>query len=92
MSKITLNGHIEVPSEDLNAVLAELPNHIALTQAEAGCMTFKVTQDSSNPQRFDVYEEFTDKAEFEKHQARVKASHWEKVTKNVERFYTITDQ
>ncbi|MCW8355591.1 antibiotic biosynthesis monooxygenase [Marinomonas pontica] len=91
MSKITLSGHIEVPSEDLNEVLAELPNHIALTHQEAGCITFSVTRDSSNLQRFDVYEEFTDKVAFEKHQTRVKASHWGEVTKNVERFYTISE-
>ena len=91
MSKITLSGYIEVPSEDLNTVLAELPNHIALTHQEAGCITFTVIRDLNNPQRFDVYEEFTDKVAFEKHQARVKASHWGKVTKNVERFYTVTE-
>ena len=91
MSKITLSGHIEVPSEDLDAVLAELPNHIALTHQEAGCITFTVIRDSDNPQRFSVYEEFTERAAFEKHQARVKASHWGEVTKNVERFYTVTE-
>ena len=32
MSKVTLSGHIEVPTEYLDSVLAELPNHIALTQ------------------------------------------------------------
>lgn len=91
MSKVTLSGHIEVPTEHLDSVLAELPNHIALTQAEAGCMTFKVTQDSGNPQRFEVYEAFTDRAAFERHQTRVKASYWGEVTKNVERFYNVTD-
>ena len=91
MSKITLSGHIEVPTEDLDAVLTELPNHIALTHQEAGCITFSVTRDSTNPQRFSVYEEFTDKTAFEKHQTRVKASHWGQVTKNVERFYTVTE-
>jgi (4S)-4-hydroxy-5-phosphonooxypentane-2,3-dione isomerase len=91
MSKITLSGHIEVPTKDLELVLAELPNHIALTHQEAGCITFTVTRDADNPQRFDVYEEFTDKAAFERHQARVKASYWGEVTKNVERFYTLTD-
>lgn len=90
MSQIILSGHIEVPMEDLDAVLAELPNHITLTQQETGCITFTVTRDSNNPQRFDVYEEFTDQAAFEKHQARVKASHWGNVTRNVERFYTVT--
>ncbi|RBP83721.1 antibiotic biosynthesis monooxygenase [Marinomonas rhizomae] len=91
MSKVTLSGHIEVPAEDLGAVLAELPNHIALTQQEAGCITFTVTRNPEKPQYFEVYEEFTNQATFEKHQARVKASHWGEVTKNVERFYTITD-
>ena len=90
MSKVTLSGHIEVPTEDLDSVLAELPNHIALTQAEAGCMTFKVTQDSGDPQRFEVYEAFTDRAAFENHQARVKASQWGQVTQRVKRFYTVT--
>lgn len=91
MSKVTLSGHIEVPTEDLDAVLAELPNHILLTHQEVGCITFTVTRDSASPQRFSVYEEFTDRAAFEKHQARVKASHWGEVTKNVERFYTVTE-
>ena len=91
MAKITLSGHIEVPTEDLDAVLTELPNHIALTHQEAGCITFTVTRDSTNPQRFSVYEEFTNKAAFEKHQARVKTSRWGEVTKNVERFYTVTE-
>ncbi|ETI60743.1 putative quinol monooxygenase [Marinomonas profundimaris] len=90
MSQVILSGHIEVPMEDLYAVLAELPNHITLTQQEAGCITFTVTRDSNNPQRFDVYEEFIDKTAFEKHQARVKASHWGNVTKKVARFYTVT--
>ncbi|GAB2597485.1 putative quinol monooxygenase [Nitrincola alkalisediminis] len=90
MSKITLSGYIEVPAEDLEAICLELPNHIALTEQEAGCLLFTITRDPVNPNRFDVYEEFTDKAAFEQHQARVKTSHWGLVTKNVERFYNIT--
>ncbi|MEP3348619.1 MAG: antibiotic biosynthesis monooxygenase [Marinomonas sp.] len=91
MNKISLSGYIEVPREDLEAVESELPNHIALTHQEAGCITFTVTQNTDNPYRFDVYEEFTDKASFEKHQARVKASYWGEVTQKVERFYTISE-
>ncbi|WP_255827653.1 putative quinol monooxygenase [Marinomonas rhizomae] len=71
--------------------MAELPNHIALTHQEAGCITFTVIRDLNNPQRFDVYEEFTDKTAFEKHQTRVKTSHWGEITKNVERFYTVKE-
>jgi quinol monooxygenase YgiN len=90
MSKVTLSGYITVPAEDLEAVLRELPNHITLTHQESGCLVFTVTRDSKHLHRFDVYEEFTDKAAFEKHQARVQASQWGQITKNVERFYTVT--
>ncbi len=67
----------------------ELVNHKRLTLEEIGCITFSVTENSENPLRFDVYEEFTDKAAFEHHQKRVKASNWGKVTVNVERYYEI---
>ena len=92
MSKVTLSGHIEVPAEDLDAALLALPNHIALTHQEEGCLAFTVERDSTNPNRFNVHEEFIDKTSFEQHQARVKASHWGSVTKNVERFYTVTER
>jgi len=90
MSKVILSGYIEVPREDADAINLELPNHIALTQQETGCITFAVTKNLERPYQFDVYEEFIDQAAFEKHQARAKASHWGSVTKSVERFYTIT--
>ncbi|MBF4291538.1 antibiotic biosynthesis monooxygenase [Vibrio anguillarum] len=78
-----------VPESDLELVKNELVNHKRLTLEEIGCITFSVTENSENPLRFDVYEEFTDKAAFEHHQKRVKASNWGKVTVNVERYYEI---
>ncbi|EOX4259815.1 TPA: putative quinol monooxygenase [Vibrio cholerae] len=89
MSKVTLKGFILVPESDLELVKNELVNHKRLTLEEVGCITFSVTENSENPLRFDVYEEFTDKAAFEHHQKRVKASNWGKVTVNVERYYEI---
>jgi len=89
MSKVTLKGFILVPESDLELVKNELVNHKRLTLEEIGCITFSVTENSENPLRFDVYEEFTDKATFEHHQKRVKASNWGKVTVNVERYYEI---
>ncbi|ASW82816.1 MULTISPECIES: putative quinol monooxygenase [Vibrio] len=89
MSKVTLKGFILVPESDLELVKNELVNHKRLTLEEIGCITFSVTENSENPLRFDVYEEFTDKAAFEHHQKRVKASNWGKVTVNVERYYEI---
>ncbi|SJN55581.1 Antibiotic biosynthesis monooxygenase [Vibrio ruber DSM 16370] len=89
MSKVTLKSFILVPESELKLVKSELVNHKRLTLEETGCITFSVIQNSENPLRFDVYEEFTDKASFEQHQKRVKASHWGKVTVNVERHYEI---
>jgi len=89
MSKITLEGFILVPESDLSAVEAELPNHIALTLAEPGCISFSVKQNSLDPQRFDVEEIFMNQEAFESHQIRVKESLWGMVTGRVERHYTI---
>ncbi|TDR12439.1 putative quinol monooxygenase [Marinomonas communis] len=91
MPKVTLKGFILVPESELELVQAELVNHTRFTLEEAGCITFSVTQNPDNPLRFDVYEEFADKESFELHQKRVKASHWGKVTVNVERHYEILE-
>lgn len=85
----TLQGFIIVPTEELDIVKNELITHKYLTLQEPGCLSFRVTQDKSNPCKFDVYEEFIDQAAFDKHQARVKSSKWGDVTKNVERYYQI---
>ena len=91
MTKVILQGFIMVSAEDLEAVKNELVNHKALTLREPGCITFKVNQCENDPTRFDVYEEFIDKASFEAHQARAKSSTWGKVSANVKRYYEITE-
>ena len=92
MSKIILKGFIIVPETDLCAVQEELKNHKKLTLEEPGCIEFKVTQNESNPLRFDVYEEFKDKLSFDLHQARVRASRWGEVSVNVERHYETMER
>ncbi|MDG1124133.1 MAG: antibiotic biosynthesis monooxygenase [Pseudomonadales bacterium] len=74
----------------MQAILDHLPDHLALTLAESGCVVFVVTQSLSEPNIFDVYEEFQDGKAFAKHQKRVQESPWGRVTKNVLRFYTVT--
>jgi quinol monooxygenase YgiN len=93
MAKVILKGHIIVPDSDIAAVKMELVNHIELTRQESGCLVFKVSQDTENPNRFNVYEEFTDRNSFANHQdrVRVRQSTWGAITVNVERHYEITD-
>ncbi len=88
--KLILEGYIDVPESDLESVKLELVTHIALTQAEEGCLVFRIEQDKENNHRFNVYEEFVSEKAFEKHQERVKTSRWGSITKNVQRNYNIT--
>lgn len=90
MDKVTLEGYIIVPDSDLDRVQAELPNHIALTRRESGCLVFNVNQDQDNKNRFNVYEEFKDRESFDNHEVRAADSKWATITKNVQRFYEIT--
>lgn len=89
MAKIILEGYIEVAKRDLETVLLELPEHIALTRQEAGCLVFEVKQDETNPYQFAVYEEFDNQQAFDCHQQRVRDSRWGMVTKDVARHYQI---
>jgi quinol monooxygenase YgiN len=91
MAKVILKGHIIVPDSDISAVKVELINHIELTRQESGCLVFKVSPDTENLNRFNVYEEFTDRNSFANHQDRVRQSTWGAITENVERHYEITD-
>jgi (4S)-4-hydroxy-5-phosphonooxypentane-2,3-dione isomerase len=91
MPKITLKGHILVPSSDLAAVLAALPTHIELTRQEAGCVCFEVAQDPDAKRCFIVYEAFVDRAAFEAHQLRVKLSEWGRVAASAQRHYQVTE-
>jgi quinol monooxygenase YgiN len=58
LAKIVLQGFIVVPDSDLEVVKSELVIHKKLTLKEAGCLTFTVTPDEVNPNKFCVYEEF----------------------------------
>lgn len=91
MSKVILQGYILVPNVDLEVVKKELVTHTKLTMEEAGCLTFNVTPDKNNPNKFNVYEEFIDQTAFDNHQSRVKSSNWGKVAKQVERHYKISN-
>lgn len=92
MPNIVLQGFIIVPDSDLEAVKQALPQHCELTLQEPGCRVFRVTPHPTNPNRFDVYEEFTSKAAFEAHQQRVQQSDWGRVTSRVERHYELEER
>lgn len=66
-----------------------LPEHIRLTRAEPGCLSFEVSP-TINPLVWQVDEQFQDDASFLAHQQRVAASEWGRATASIERRYEIT--
>ena len=89
--KIRLTGYIDVPASRLDEVRAALPEHIRLTRAETGCISFNVTASSEQKGRLLVEELFADRAAYNRHQARTKASDWATVTAGIPRHYVIEE-
>jgi len=67
-----------------------LPEHIRLTRAEASCLEFDVTETA--PGVFSVSERFTERAAFEAHQTRTRASAWWLATGHMTRDFTLTEE
>ena len=74
--------------EDRDTVLAHVQDHIALTRAEPGCLSFEVTQ-SGDPMIWRVAERFADRAAFDAHQTRTRASDWWAATAAIRRDFRI---
>jgi quinol monooxygenase YgiN len=89
MSEIYLSGQLVCATDEQSRVVRlHLPDHIRLTEAEAGCISFRVTE-TGDPLIWSVEERFADQQVFELHQARVAGSEWGKATAGIERRYVI---
>ncbi|KEJ88398.1 putative quinol monooxygenase [Sulfitobacter donghicola] len=88
--EVSLNGKLICTTEaEAARVRAALPDHITLTRAEAGCISFEVTP-TDDPMIWSVAERFVDAAAFEAHQQRASTSQWAKETAGIARDYKIT--
>jgi len=88
-NEVYLAGYIDVPAKALDHVRRALPTHSRLSQAEKDCAVFRVRQDPEHPARFNVFEIFTNKAAYDRHQARMKNSEWAHVTRSAVRHYDV---
>ena len=84
---VTLEGTMHVPQDQLEATQVALVVHMALTQAEPGCLSFEVWPSAENPLIFHVKEAFIDGEAFADHQARAGASPWGQLTQGFAREY-----
>lgn len=76
--------------EEVAAVQAHLATHIALSRAEPGCLVFEVTP-TDDPMIYEVMEAFRDRASFDAHQARTRASAWFEATKGILRDFRMEE-
>lgn len=88
---IHLKGQLICKNEEEHAaVMAHLDEHIRLTRAEPGCLSFEVSP-AKDPMAFDVRETFRDRAAFDAHQSRTRASAWFAATRDIVRDFAIED-
>lgn len=90
MPRIHLTGRL-ICRDDAEAATVErhLPDHVARTRAEPGCLRFEV-HPTTEPGTWSVEELFADETAFAEHQRNVAASAWGKATVGIERRYEIT--
>jgi quinol monooxygenase YgiN len=69
-------------------VATHLPEHIELTRAERGCLSFEVAA-TDDPLVWTVEELFASEDAFAAHQARVNGSEWGRSTAGIERQYEV---
>jgi len=86
---VTLSGELRCADEDEAALVrAFLPEHVARTRAEPGCLSFDVDP-TADALTWRVDERFIDEAAFDAHQRRVAASVWGSATAGIARAYVI---
>ena len=87
---VELTGQLVCTSEqDARIVRHHLPEHVRLTLAEPGCISFTVAP-TDNPLIWSVEERFRDAKAFRAHQNRARASAWGRATADISRSYRIT--
>ena len=88
---IRLRGQlICMTEEEAQSVRSHLEDHIALTRAEPGCLTFDIAP-TDDPMVWEVMEAFRDRASFDAHQARNRLSVWFQATRGILRDFRLEE-
>ena len=56
-------------ADGVDAFLAQMTRHAALSRAEPGCELFEIAQDAMEPRRIVLYERYADEAAYIAHRA-----------------------
>lgn len=87
--EVTLSGELRcADAAEAERVRAHLAEHVALTRAEPGCLSFEVGP-TDDERVWRVAERFIDESAFDAHQRRVATSTWGRETAGIQRSYVI---
>lgn len=88
---IRLRGQLRcMTEEERSAVISHIAEHIRLSRAEIACLSFDITE-TDDPLVFEVMESFRDRAGFEAHQVRTRASNWFAATRHILRDFRVEE-
>lgn len=88
---IRLNGQLICATDAEAAIVrAHMAEHIRLTRAEPGCLSFELIA-SDDPLIWQVAETFKTRKDFEAHQTRTRASDWFAATKGIRRDFQVEE-
>jgi quinol monooxygenase YgiN len=88
---IRLRGQLICMTKDeAQAVRAHLAEHVRLTRAEPGCLSFDIAN-GDDPMIWEVMEAFRDRASFDAHQTRTRASAWFAATRSILRDFRLEE-
>ncbi len=87
--QVRLSGRlICAPDAESEIVRRYLPEHVRLSRAEPGCLTFSV-EATDDPLIWQVDESYVDRGAFLHHEDRMRASTWGSVTVGIRREYQV---
>ena len=88
---VRVTGTLTATGTDIETARRLIPDHVALSRAEAGCLRFNLTEAPDQPGLWRLDELFADRAAFEAHQRRTRASLWGRKSAGMVRDFTVSD-
>ena len=86
---IFVDPTITYEAAELGMFLEAVAEHVRLSRTEPGCIEFEIRQSADDPCRFLVAERFENRAAFEAHTTRTRASAWWGKTRHMPRDFVI---
>jgi quinol monooxygenase YgiN len=88
---IRVRGQLRCMTEaDAAAVACHVGDHVRLSRAEPGCITFDISP-TDDPMVWELMEAFRTRADFGAHQTRTRASPWFEATRGAIRDFVVEE-